>query len=131
MSMDFPGFFSSLIIKINYPHLSGGLKGSPSPPQELEVGGRRPLYLLVFYICLRLLTILCHVLCLEMSELFWTKSTILSSGQVRYLYLCEFEYINSSSSVIRSDSCLRKQHHLNNRKLKINIGGYRKYQRGS
>ena len=36
----------SLIIKINYPHLAGG----PSPPQELEVGGRRPAYLLVTYI---------------------------------------------------------------------------------
>ena len=27
MSMVFPGFFSSLIIKINYPYLAGGLKG--------------------------------------------------------------------------------------------------------
>ena len=27
--------------------MSGGLKGPLSPPQELEVGGRRPLYLLV------------------------------------------------------------------------------------
>ena len=43
MSMDFPGFFSSLIIKINYPHMSGGLKGPLSPPQELEVGGPLPL----------------------------------------------------------------------------------------
>ena len=45
MSMDFPGFF--LIIKINYPHLSGDAKGPPSTQQELEVGGRRPPYLLV------------------------------------------------------------------------------------
>ena len=46
MSMDFPGIFS-LIIKINYPHLSGSPEGHLSPPQELEVGGRRPPYLLV------------------------------------------------------------------------------------
>ena len=49
MSMDFTEFFFSLIIKINYPHLSGGPKGPPSPLQELEVGGRRPTYLLVLY----------------------------------------------------------------------------------
>ena len=35
------------IIKKNYPYMSGGLKGPQSPPQELEVGGRRPPYLLV------------------------------------------------------------------------------------
>ena len=46
MSMDFPVFFS-LIIEINYPHLAGGLKGPPILPQELEVGGHRPPYLLV------------------------------------------------------------------------------------
>ena len=49
MSMDFPGIFF-----INYsnkfPHMSGGLKGPVSPLQELKVGGRRPPYLLVFYI---------------------------------------------------------------------------------
>ena len=28
--------------------MAEGLKGAPSPPQELEVGGHRPLYLLVF-----------------------------------------------------------------------------------
>ena len=49
MSMDFPGFFFSLIIKINYPHLSQGPKSPLNPPQELEVGGRRPPYLLVFF----------------------------------------------------------------------------------
>ena len=45
--MDFSGFFFSLIIQIYYPHLAGDLKGPPSPLQELEVGGCRPLYLLV------------------------------------------------------------------------------------
>ena len=39
--MYFLGNFS-LIIEIYYPHLLGGLKGPLSPPQELEVGGRRP-----------------------------------------------------------------------------------------
>ena len=39
-------FFFSLIIKINYLQARGP-KGPPSPPQELEVGGHRPPYLLV------------------------------------------------------------------------------------
>ena len=43
-------FFSSLIIQINYAHMSGGPNGPLSPLQELEVGGRRPPYLLVSYI---------------------------------------------------------------------------------
>ena len=47
----FSWIFSSLIIKINYPHMSGGPKGPLSPPLELEVRGRRPLYLLLLYIC--------------------------------------------------------------------------------
>ena len=38
-----------IYIEINYPHLVEGLNGPPSLPQELEVGGRRPPYLLVFY----------------------------------------------------------------------------------
>ena len=38
MLMDSPVKFS-LILKINYLHLAGGLKGPPSPPQELEVEG--------------------------------------------------------------------------------------------
>ena len=45
----FSWIFFSLIIKINSPHMSGGLKGPLSPPQELEVGGRRPPYLLIYY----------------------------------------------------------------------------------
>ena len=40
-------FYWTLIIKINYPHSSGGPKG---PPKELEVGGHMPPYLLVIYI---------------------------------------------------------------------------------
>ena len=46
MSMYFYGFLK-LIIKINYPHLAGGRRAPPIPPQELEVGGHRPLYLQV------------------------------------------------------------------------------------
>ena len=41
------GFFS-FIIQINSPHMSGGLKGPLSPLQELEVGGHRPPYLLIY-----------------------------------------------------------------------------------
>ena len=46
----FSWIFFSLIIKINFPHMSGGPKGPLSPPQELEVGGHRTPYLLVCYI---------------------------------------------------------------------------------
>ena len=35
----------------------GGLKGPLSPPQELEVGGCRPPYLLVVHICINLLLV--------------------------------------------------------------------------
>ena len=44
MSMDITGI--CFIIKLNYPHLLGGLKGLPSCLQELEVGGRK-----VYYTC--------------------------------------------------------------------------------
>ena len=43
----FSWIFLKLIIKLNYPHLSGGLKGPPCPPHELEVEGRRPPYLYI------------------------------------------------------------------------------------
>ena len=43
----FSWIFFSLIIKINYPHLTGSPKGPSNLPQELEVGGHRPPYLLV------------------------------------------------------------------------------------
>ena len=45
----FSWIFLLLIIKINYPHISGGPKGPLSPLHKLEVGGRRPPYLLVYY----------------------------------------------------------------------------------
>ena len=41
-------YFPGIILK-KYPHLAGGPKGLQSPPQELEVGGRRPPYILVIY----------------------------------------------------------------------------------
>ena len=90
--------FFSLIIKINSPHMSGALKGPLSPPQELEVGCHRPLYLLVSHMTdfntnQYILTGTARVLVLQSNRWHFTVVSSHPSGKIRNVKCDSFSSI--------------------------------------